>query len=455
MTMKNRFSKSTLATAVSAALLSAALGSPEVIAQSAVTNASGSTTVNATNSGAGTLSASGSTTVNAVTVSGSGSASPTQSGATTTGSPSGPGNTTPVSPAPTTAATSPAPAGTNSTAAMPTSTNPTTSATSPTPTTTTAPSATSSSASTSNASATAANDVDISLAGGTVITGDNNIVGNNNSVNTTTAMTNTSATNGTATGTTDARSSMLTGTNGASLQQGLRTGSEITLTGPSGERAAFTPPTGRMGNGEAERAMTLANRDLASAGITNPTPQQTEAALMGGTVTNAQGEKTDMPGVLQLRSQGMGWGQIANTIDVHPSQSGRGAANSMRGRDHGAAAGAVAGVSAPNDRAGAAAAAQSGASDDRFGRALTSSRSHETNRSDAIRNDARATASAGARAGISSRDQGQGARVAVGAREHDNRPGHAFSRSDDRKNDRGSAARDSGNETDSGKRGKR
>jgi hypothetical protein len=453
MTMKNqnRFSKSTLATAVSAALLSAALGSPEVIAQSAVTNASGSTTVNATNSGAGTLSASGSTTVNAVTVSGSGSASPTQSGATTNngGTTAGSGltspgaTTTPVSPAPTTAA-------------APTSTTPTTSTTSPTPTTTTAPSATSSSTSTSNAGATATNDVDISLAGGTVITGDNNIVGNNNSVNTTTAMTNTSATNGTATGTTDARSSMPTGTNGASLQQGLRTGSEITLTGPSGERAAFTPPTGKMGNGEAERAITLANRDLASAGITNPTPQQTEAALMGGTVTNAQGEKTDMPGVLQLRSQGMGWGQIANTIDVHPSQSERGAANSMRGRDRGAAAGAVAGVSAPNDRAGAAAAAQSGASDDRFGRTLTSSRSHETNRSDAIRNDARATASASERAGINSRDQGQGARVAVGAREHDNRPGHAFSRSDDRKNDRGSvAARDSGNGTDSGKRGKR
>jgi hypothetical protein len=85
-----------------------------------------------------------------------------------------------------------------------------------------------------------------------------------------------------------------------------------------------------MGNGEVERALTLASRDLAAAGITNPTPEQLQAALMGGAVTNAQGQATSLDGVLVLRSQGMGWGQIAHTIGVHPSQSERGAANSRR-----------------------------------------------------------------------------------------------------------------------------
>jgi hypothetical protein len=83
--------------------------------------------------------------------------------------------------------------------------------------------------------------------------------------------------------------------------------------------------------GQQDRALTLANRDLAAAGITSPTPQQTEAALMGGTVTNAQGQTSEMAGVLQLRSQGLGWGQVAHTIGVHPAQSEQGASRSMRG----------------------------------------------------------------------------------------------------------------------------
>jgi hypothetical protein len=83
-----------------------------------------------------------------------------------------------------------------------------------------------------------------------------------------------------------------------------------------------------MGNGEVERALTLASRDLRTAGITNPTPEQLQAALTGGTVTNGQGESTTMDGVLTLRSEGMGWGQIAHTIGVSPAQSERGAEKS-------------------------------------------------------------------------------------------------------------------------------
>jgi hypothetical protein len=109
----------------------------------------------------------------------------------------------------------------------------------------------------------------------------------------------------------------------------LRDGSTVTLTG-AGEPVTFTPPTGHMGNGEVERAMTLASRDLRTAGITNPTPEQLHTALMGGTVTNARGETTSMDGVLALRSEGMGWGQVAHTIGVSPAQSERGAQNSQR-----------------------------------------------------------------------------------------------------------------------------
>ena len=69
--VKMRHPKSTIATAVSAGLLSLAFGAP-ASAQDTITNASGSTTVNATNSGSGDVNAAGSTTVNASTVSGSG-----------------------------------------------------------------------------------------------------------------------------------------------------------------------------------------------------------------------------------------------------------------------------------------------------------------------------------------------------------------------------------------------
>jgi hypothetical protein len=114
-------------------------------------------------------------------------------------------------------------------------------------------------------------------------------------------------------------------TNLESLVHGLRTGSAITLTsaqGTTGTSTTFTPPTRPMGYGNITRAMTLATRQLSAAGITNPTPQQLQTALMGGTLTTATGT-VRMQGVLQLRSEGMGWGQIAHTIDVQPGMGAR------------------------------------------------------------------------------------------------------------------------------------
>ena len=118
---------------------------------------------------------------------------------------------------------------------------------------------------------------------------------------------------------TDSRFGGFTGStrNTDSLARGLRTGSEVTLTG-SGERVTFTPPTKPMGYGNVTRAMDLAQRDLAAAGITEPTPTEIKIAMMGGTLTQADGSTTTFDGVLKLRSEGMGWGQIAHTIGVHP-----------------------------------------------------------------------------------------------------------------------------------------
>jgi hypothetical protein len=114
-------------------------------------------------------------------------------------------------------------------------------------------------------------------------------------------------------------------TNLESLVHGLRTGSAITLTstqGTTGTSTTFTPPTRPMGYGNITRAMTLATRQLSAAGITNPTPQQLQTALMGGTLTTASGT-VRMQGVLQLRSQGMGWGQVAHTLGVQPGMGTR------------------------------------------------------------------------------------------------------------------------------------
>lgn len=101
-----------------------------------------------------------------------------------------------------------------------------------------------------------------------------------------------------------------------SLRTGLRRGSEITLTDRSGS-VTFTPPTRPMGYGNVRHALDLASHELSRAGITRPTPQQIEAAMMGGTISSPRGN-IELPGVLALRSQGMGWGRIAHTIGVHP-----------------------------------------------------------------------------------------------------------------------------------------
>lgn len=121
------------------------------------------------------------------------------------------------------------------------------------------------------------------------------------------------------------------GGNAASLVDGLRSGSLVTLattasgggagiTGTNGTNGtnglSFMPPTRAMGWGNVRHALTLAQRELAVHGITNPTPAELQAALTGGSITTATGGTATLAGNLTLRSEGMGWGKIAHTLGV-------------------------------------------------------------------------------------------------------------------------------------------
>lgn len=106
--------------------------------------------------------------------------------------------------------------------------------------------------------------------------------------------------------------------NASSLVQGLRSGSTITLTEPgalpgSSGSVSFVPPTRPMGHGNTFITLSLAQQQLAGMGVTNPTPEQLQAALVGGTITTPSGATTTT-GILQMRADGMGWGKIANNL---------------------------------------------------------------------------------------------------------------------------------------------
>lgn len=119
--------------------------------------------------------------------------------------------------------------------------------------------------------------------------------------------------------------------NALALVNALRNGTQVTLvaapttttgtttgstTGTTTEtpvpvETTFTPPTKPMGWGNVAHALSLAQFSLAQAGITNPTNAQLQAALMGGDVIVADGSTVTLKGILQMRADGMGWGQIA------------------------------------------------------------------------------------------------------------------------------------------------
>ena len=101
--------------------------------------------------------------------------------------------------------------------------------------------------------------------------------------------------------------------NSTALVTGLRNGSEITLTQRGHRPATFTPPTRPMGYGNVSTSLALAQHQLAQYGIAQPTPTQLAAALNGGTIF-VNHQRVTFAGVLQMRADGMGWGQIAQQL---------------------------------------------------------------------------------------------------------------------------------------------
>jgi hypothetical protein len=114
------------------------------------------------------------------------------------------------------------------------------------------------------------------------------------------------------------------GSDSPAVVTGLRNGTPITLTtttpattpgaAPTVTTTVITPPTGQMGHGNVFISLALAKQQLGQMGISQPTPQQLQAALTGGqitTVTGTTATTTQLNGILTMRSQGMGWGQIA------------------------------------------------------------------------------------------------------------------------------------------------
>lgn len=129
--------------------------------------------------------------------------------------------------------------------------------------------------------------------------------------------------------------------NAEALITGLRGGTPITLTSVSSAGAVttttITPPTAPMGYGNTYISLSLAKAQLAQYGITDPTPQELQAALTGGSITvsrvaadgTATTQTVTLDGILTQRAAGMGWGEIAkaNGFKLGPVISGMKSAN--------------------------------------------------------------------------------------------------------------------------------
>ncbi len=140
------------------------------------------------------------------------------------------------------------------------------------------------------------------------------------------------------------------GSDANAVVTGLRNGTPITLKNPTTmpstttggvpttitSNTVITPPTGQMGHGNVYITLALAKQQLSALGISQPTPSQLQAALTGGTISQTTGTgasatttTTNLDGILTLRSQNMGWGQIAQKLGYKfgPVMSGMKSAN--------------------------------------------------------------------------------------------------------------------------------
>ena len=114
------------------------------------------------------------------------------------------------------------------------------------------------------------------------------------------------------------------GDNSETVVYSLRNGDQIiieeTIINEDGSTSTVNttidPPTGHMGNGNVKIGLGLAREELSQWGISQPTGEELRAALVGGEITAPSGGAVQLDGVLTLRSEGMGWGEIAHTYGV-------------------------------------------------------------------------------------------------------------------------------------------
>jgi len=103
--------------------------------------------------------------------------------------------------------------------------------------------------------------------------------------------------------------------NADSLVRGLREGDTVTLSRWNGS-VMFIPPTGKLGYGNVDHALAIAAASLEKHGITSPSATELATALMGGNVVTPRSGTVAVDGVLRLRAEGKGWGQIAQAYGV-------------------------------------------------------------------------------------------------------------------------------------------
>ena len=103
----------------------------------------------------------------------------------------------------------------------------------------------------------------------------------------------------------------------------LRNGQWTTTTTDPKTNATTTTteplPTGKMGFGNVKTSLALAQESLRQQGIMQPTSEQLHTSLAGGQMVPGD-PTTNTTGILQMRSEGMGWGQIAQKYNVKLGQ---------------------------------------------------------------------------------------------------------------------------------------
>jgi hypothetical protein len=101
--------------------------------------------------------------------------------------------------------------------------------------------------------------------------------------------------------------------NATALVEGLRTGGEVVMLERDETVVRFTSPLGPLGYGNISVALSLAQTNLAIYGLFEPGAHQIACALAGGEVL-IEGEVLNLPGVLNMRAQGMQWSHIAEEL---------------------------------------------------------------------------------------------------------------------------------------------